>query len=116
MRNMAADDPTSPIPVRLTKSVISRLDAAAKNMGTNRAALIRFLVQTFSADFLRRGLKALPHDWQEVMRRLDGRTADHAASMAVAEDATPTVIPLKKIREVKYTADKAKKTKAKHLP
>ena len=44
-------------------------------MGTNRAALIRFLVQTFVDDFEKHGGTAgLPHDWREIMKNLDGRT------------------------------------------
>ena len=36
---------TMPIPVRLDPSVIERLDGAAKRMGTNRSALIKFCAQ-----------------------------------------------------------------------
>lgn len=64
---------TKPIPVRLEDELIKRIDLAAAKMGTNRAAMIRFLVKTFIDDFEQRGLKSLPHDWQEIMRFQDGR-------------------------------------------
>ena len=51
------------------------LDSAAKRMGTNRAALIKFLVQTFIDHFeARGGTASLPHNWRDVMRSLDGRS------------------------------------------
>src|SRR6266481_2690083 len=42
---------TKPVPVRLDLSTIARLDRAAKRLGTNRSALIKFCAQTFVADF-----------------------------------------------------------------
>jgi hypothetical protein len=66
---------TKPIPVRLEPSVIARLDRAAQRLGTNRAALIKFCAQTFLSDFeARRGVASLPPNWQELLRRLDGRS------------------------------------------
>ena len=65
---------TKPIPVRLEIGVIARLDMASRRMGTNRSALIKFLVQTFVESFESRGIGNLPHDWQSVMRQSDGRT------------------------------------------
>lgn len=70
-------------------------------MGTNRAALIRFLVQTFTVDFNRRGMKSLPHAWEEIMRNADGRTS--AASDSVHSlNETPAPLALKKLRNEKY--------------
>lgn len=65
---------TKPIPVRLDENVISRLADAAKRMGTNRAALIRFLTDSFLKHFESNGgVASLPHDWREILRLQDGR-------------------------------------------
>lgn len=96
--------PTKPIPVRLDDGIIARLDTAAKRMGTNRAALIRFLVQTFTASFEKRGqLASLPHNWEDIMRSLDGRTTEPTL---LAAEGPPPATPLKKIRDEKYVAKK----------
>jgi hypothetical protein len=65
---------TTPIPVRLDPSVITRLDGAAKRLGTNRSALIKFCAQTFLSHFERHGgVTSLPPNWRELLSRLDGR-------------------------------------------
>jgi len=65
---------TKPVPVRLDLSTIVRLDRAAKRLGTNRAALIKFCAQTFVADFeARGGIASLPPDWRRILRGLGGR-------------------------------------------
>jgi hypothetical protein len=64
---------SKPIPVRLDQSIIDRLDDVARRMGSNRAATIRFLVQTFIDSYEQEGAQSLPHDWRQVMHGLDGR-------------------------------------------
>lgn len=43
-------------------------------MGSNRSAVIKFLVKTFLDHFESRGgIVSLPPDWREIMRQQDGR-------------------------------------------
>jgi len=93
---------TKPIPVRLASAVITRLDAAAKRMGTNRSALMKFLVQTFVENMERRGMVSLPHDWEEIMRHLDGRTYGQQAR--VAETPEPATIRTRERKPARYSA------------
>lgn len=68
--------PTAPIPVRLEPGLIARLDAVAKRIGSNRAALIRFCAQTFVEYFERNGgIASLPPNWRELFRSQDGRAS-----------------------------------------
>lgn len=65
---------TQPIPVRLPDELINRLDAAAKRIGTTRAGIIRFCVETWLRHFEIKGKTAsLPIDWEEILRTQDGR-------------------------------------------
>lgn len=66
---------TKPIPVRLPQATIDRLDAAAKKIGTNRAALIRFCSEMWLDYFEAHGKAAMPSDWQEIIKGFDGRRA-----------------------------------------
>lgn len=67
---------TKPIPVRLGDEMITRLDAAAKRIGNNRAGVIRFLVDTWLADFEERGTSSLPPNWEHMLASLDNRTKE----------------------------------------
>jgi SOS-response transcriptional repressor LexA len=92
---------TKPIPVRLDEEVISRLAATAKRMGTNRAALIRFLTQSFLDHFEKNGGTAsLPHDWREILRLQDGRAFGQVRGRA---SATPK--PKRKSGNLRDIAD-----------
>ena len=65
---------TKPIPVRLGKDLIARLDAAALAIGTTRAGVIRFCVQSWLRHFeAQGGIASLPVDWDAVMKSHDGR-------------------------------------------
>lgn len=66
---------TKPIPVRLGDEIIARLDKAAKRLGTKRAGIIRFLVDSWLDDFEKRGRASLPVNWPEILEALDNRTA-----------------------------------------
>jgi len=63
-----------PIPVRLTKEQIARIDSAAKSMGTTRTGVIKICLLAFLQRFEREGLGMLPPDWDERLRDQDGRT------------------------------------------
>ncbi|HWM26580.1 MAG TPA: CopG family transcriptional regulator [Chthoniobacterales bacterium] len=64
-----------PIPVRLDATLIARLDAVARRMGTNKSALIRFLAKSFCDHFESHGgITSLPHNWREILREQDGRS------------------------------------------
>jgi hypothetical protein len=66
----------TPIPIRLDDETIGRLDKAAASMGTNRAALMRFLLETFLGNFEGGGgVASLPINWKALMDGLDGRRA-----------------------------------------
>lgn len=65
---------TSPIPVRLNKTTIDRLDAVSKKIGSNRAALMRMLVEQWLNHYEKEGRAILPVDFEDIMKNLDGRT------------------------------------------
>ena len=67
------DVPQKPLPVRLEPAVIARLDAAAKRLGSNRAAVIRLCVTSFLDYFEQGGVATLPLNWKEVIAAMDGR-------------------------------------------
>lgn len=67
---------TKPIPVRLGEDVIQRLDVAAGRIGSNRASVIRMLINKWLEDFERGGKASLPPDWEQIMNQLDGRSTD----------------------------------------
>jgi hypothetical protein len=73
MRSVGA---TKPIPIRIAGDVLPRLDEVAKQLGTNRAALIAFCAKTFLEDFERHGKSMMPMDWKTILERLDGRTKE----------------------------------------
>lgn len=66
-----------PIPVRLSTDVIARLDAVSSRMGTNRAALIRFLTDQFLKEFEKAGAHFSPVDFHASVARMDGRHASY---------------------------------------
>lgn len=66
--------PDGPLPVRLTKEQINRIDAAAKSLGTSRTGVIKICLLAFLQRFEREGLAMLPPDWEDRLRDLDGRT------------------------------------------
>lgn len=80
---------SKPIPVRLDENLIRRLDAIATRIGSNRAAVIRMLVQIWVEDFEKRGQAALPVNWRGIMDGLDARRTPPAivpfSSSRVAE-------------------------------
>jgi hypothetical protein len=60
---------TKPIPVRLGDDLIARLDVAAKAIGTTKAGVIRFCVETWLSHFEACGKTAsLPIDWEGVFK------------------------------------------------
>lgn len=69
-----------PIPVRLTKEQIARIDSAAKAMGTTRTGVIKICLLAFLQRFEREGLGMLPPDWDERLRDQDGRTHRYGPS------------------------------------
>lgn len=96
-----------PIPVRLSDDEIRRLDKAAGKIGCDRSTLIRMLVHRWLDYHDAAGSKALPFDFAEVARTLDGR---RRPKLKVAE--TKSRYPTKK--SAKKAAKKAaKKRKSK---
>ena len=65
---------TKPIPVRLSAEIRQRLDSAANRIGNNRAGVIRFLIDSWLADFEKKGVASLPPDWKSIMAASDNRT------------------------------------------
>lgn len=80
---------TKPIPVRLGDDVIKRLDAVAGRIGSNRASVMRLLVNTWLDDFELKGKACLPPNWERLMNELDGRTkqATNVVDMVPESDA-----------------------------
>lgn len=83
-------------------------------MGTNRAALMRFLVKTFADSFEKKGLKALPHDWQQVMHDLDGRSEaqQNIIALKVAESPASRDLADAPRKSVTYSPKKTKRQKS----
>ena len=69
-----------PIPVRLTKEQIARIDSAAKSMGTTRTGVIKICLLAFLQRFEREGLGMLPPDWEDRLKDQDGRTHRYGPS------------------------------------
>ena len=67
---------TDPIPVRLEKSVIARLDKVAAKIGNNRTGVIRLCLMTFLDYFEEHGSVSLPVDWPGILKAQDGRTKE----------------------------------------
>lgn len=67
---------TKPIPVRLGDDVITRLDRASKRIGSNRASVIRFLVDSWLDHFEKHGRASLPPNWEELVNSMDNRTVE----------------------------------------
>jgi hypothetical protein len=82
---------TKPIPVRLPTALLPRIDAVAKRLGYNRARLIAFCITTFLEDFERRGMSMMPLDWEEILKRLDGRTKE-GRSVVIEQSPNRTLI------------------------
>jgi hypothetical protein len=82
---------TTPIPVRIPRSLLPRLDKAAARLGTNRARLIAFCATTFLNEFERRGTAIMPPDWSDLMLSLDNRTRE-SRELALVEDRPHAVI------------------------
>jgi predicted DNA-binding protein len=77
---------SKPIPVRLGDDLIARLDVAAKAIGTTKAGVIRFCVETWLRHFEAHGKTAsLPVDWEEVIKAHDGRRKGSRARRVLNE-------------------------------
>ena len=66
------------IPIRLDSQTVERLDDAARRIGTTRAGIIRFCVETWLRHFEIKGRAALPIDWDELLAAQDGRRTRYA--------------------------------------
>lgn len=73
---------TSPIPVRMSREMISRLDDVAMRLGNTRAGIVKLCLAAFLSDFEKRGKASLPLDWEEVLAALDGRTLGNGGPRA----------------------------------
>lgn len=64
---------SKPIPVRIGEEMIQRLDRAALDIGSNRAAIIRMLITKWLDAYEQHGSTVLPPEWRTIMNELDGR-------------------------------------------
>jgi hypothetical protein len=72
---------TKPTPVRLSIELIDRLDRAAKTAHlSNRTEVIKLCISSFLDYFEQHGVAALPLNWEEMLRDMDGRTRKDTAS------------------------------------
>jgi hypothetical protein len=78
-----------PIPVRLGDEMISRLDEAAGRIGSNRAAVMRMLIESWLANYEKHGAACLPADWQRIM-------LNDAPTKAETPERRPVKYPRKK--------------------
>lgn len=88
MQPMATDN-SSVIPVRIPREFLSRIDAAAERLGTNRSALMVFCIKSFVADFEEKGFAILPLNWEEILKSQDGRTAESRSVAQTGYGANP---------------------------
>jgi metal-responsive CopG/Arc/MetJ family transcriptional regulator len=93
---------TVPIPIRLGEDIIARLDEAAKRLGNNRASLVRFLIDSWLADYESRGNAFLPPNWEAIMAGYDHRTKEARNKIS----ASPEKNAPNRVRTVKYPHDK----------
>ncbi len=78
---------TKPIPVRLGDDLIARLDAAAKAIGTTKAGVIRFCVETWLRHFEAHGkIASLPVNWEDLIIWHDGRRKQSRPKRAPNEE------------------------------
>lgn len=109
-----------PIPVRLGDRLIGRLDSAAKRLGNNRAALIRFCLDSFLDHFEKMGgVASLPPNWRVLLQEQDGR--NNVVSVKKSPGANISIDQSKKIsigsteRRVRETQKKEKEKIAAHV-
>lgn len=66
---------SKPIPIRMSKEMIARLDRAALTLKLDtRAAVIKFCLHTFLSHIEKDGENYLPDGWRMILRETDGRT------------------------------------------
>jgi predicted transcriptional regulator len=96
---------TSPIPVRLSKDTIIRLDRVAQAIGSNRAAVMRMLVEQWLGHYESKGKAVLPVNFEDVMKQLDGRTHRYSTE----EEIAPVMAAEDPPEKVKKSKPKPKK-------
>lgn len=107
--------------MRLGDDVIKRLDAVSERIGSNRASVIRMLINTWLDDFDRDGSASLPPDWEQLMNQLDGRTSRATTvepmlqkqnqNSIAAEDGLPSVASQLPLVKPRYPAGKSPRKK-----
>ncbi len=74
----------------MTESMIARLDATAQRLGNTRAGVVKLCLEAFLQSFEKSGMAALPLNWEEVLRSLDGRTREAGSEEAEMDPTTET--------------------------
>jgi len=59
---------TKPIPVRIPKDGLNRIEAAAKKLGANRSRIVAFAVQKFTEYAENQRVVTMPPDWREIFK------------------------------------------------
>ncbi len=98
---------TKPIPVRIPEEWLPRIDAVAKQLGTNRARLIAFSGQTFAEFFEEHGVTSMPPNWSEIFDNMDGRRRRKGIPRGPAAETAKK--PAKKKVVAKRSAGKSKR-------
>ena len=75
--------------------LISKLDSAAKKLGYTRAGLMRCCIEAWVGHYDKHGKKALPADWDKVIREFDARTIE---SRKYSEDVVASHASAKKAK------------------
>jgi len=76
----------TPLPVRLTDSLISRIDSVAIKAGLTRSDVIRLCLSRFLDDFDAAPEELLKRDWSSVLDQYDGRKTRYTAAPPEAAD------------------------------
>jgi hypothetical protein len=61
------------ISMKMPSDLVSRADAVASKLGTNRSALVKLLLLSFLIKFEKDGVAMLPPNWEELLWNLDSR-------------------------------------------
>jgi len=62
---------TKPIPVRIPKDVLNRIEAAAKKLGSNRSRIVSFAAQKFTEHAENQSVVTMPPNWREIFKSLE---------------------------------------------
>lgn len=101
---------TLPTSLRISESLLRRVDEAAERLGSTRAGVIKLCLSSFLDHFEDNGgIASLPLDWKEIIEESDGRTrlargsvsaGDPSRSHAALETSNRNPNPVRKLERL----------------